>query len=139
MLPLSGRPARVLCECAGIPPQEGSVWSRYTWALYERFECTNLIRRYEESTPWPRVAARDAASRLMGGSDAAVIVCLGRRVGDAFGFHGVEYGDWTTGSRPIVVAPHPSGRSRLLNAAESRQLLGRILRQAMTWAEMRAA
>jgi hypothetical protein len=102
--PLSGRPARVLCELAGIPPQEeGSTYGRWTWALYERFECRNLFERYADATPWSAPRAREAARVALAAAQAGaavtaavdlatvdpaaalattptVIVCLGRRV-----------------------------------------------------------
>jgi len=93
--PLSGRPARVLCELAGIPPQaEGSQYGRWTWALYERFECANLFDRYADATPWSTPAARVRAAALLDELKPAgpgvllpsynvplpVVVCLGRRV-----------------------------------------------------------
>lgn len=111
--PLSGRPARVLCEAAGIPPQpDGSTHGRWTWALYEHFECRNLIERYADATPWRVGPARNRAAYVLGdlkrerkvtvGVDPAaraepvtcelpvVIICLGRRVqaavGDALDF-----------------------------------------------------
>lgn len=99
--PLSGRPARVLCELAGIPPQaEGSTYGRWTWALYDNFECRNLHDRYADATPWRVASARDRAAAILdemraehvaaGGALTStdgsawtpprVIVCLGRRV-----------------------------------------------------------
>jgi len=64
--PLSGRPARVLCELAGIPPQpEGSTHGRWTWALYDRFECHNLFERYADATPWSAPTARERARLLL--------------------------------------------------------------------------
>jgi hypothetical protein len=87
--PLSGRPAKVLCELAGIPPQpEGTRYGRWTWALYEHFDCRNLIERYADATPWPTVAARGLAVELLDDlkaehvtvKPAPVIVCLGRKV-----------------------------------------------------------
>lgn len=104
--PLSGRPARVLCEAAGIPPQpEGSTYGKWTWSLYEHFDCRNLIERYADATPWRVPTARDHARAILaelrdrdpddaptpdalGYTPTAedfpppvpVIVCLGRRV-----------------------------------------------------------
>lgn len=64
--PLSGPPARVLCQLAGIPPQPaGSTYGRWTWALYERFDCRNLIERYADATPWPTATARERARQLL--------------------------------------------------------------------------
>lgn len=105
--PLSGRPARVLCELAGIPPQpDGTRYGRWTWALYERFECRNLFERYADATPWSAPKAREVARAALADAQAAaavtagvdlatvdpaivlatsptIIVCLGRRVQSA--------------------------------------------------------
>lgn len=110
--PLSGRPARVLCEAAGIPPQpEGSTYGRWTWALYEEFDCRNLIDRYAQASPWRVPYARERAAELLADLKAealaqadkiaeevqappVVLVCLGRKVqaaiGDALDFRSVR-------------------------------------------------
>lgn len=122
--PLSGRPARVLCELAGIPPQaEGSTYGRWTWALYDHFECRNLHERYADATPWSAPRARDAArarldkleaaAHVTAGVDVAqpdpavvmttsptVVVCLGRKVQAAV--FGALDGDI---SRPLTTRP----------------------------------
>jgi hypothetical protein len=104
--PLSGRPAKVLCDLAGIPPQpEGTQYGKWTWALYERFDCRNLIARYADATPWRAATARDRATAILADLERCpldsdwcdgaicvdrgvycpkktppVIVCLGRKV-----------------------------------------------------------
>ena len=116
MFPLSGRPARVLCELAGIPPQpDGTTYGRWTWALYDHFDCRNVFERYAAATPWSAPRAREAVrpllAELRGVEDdhvppaadvaPAVIVCLGRRVQAAvFGaleFRIVRTGRWASG------------------------------------------
>jgi hypothetical protein len=73
--PLSGRPARVLCELAGIPPQPGgSTYGRWTWALYERFNCCNIIDRYADAVPWSASRARDRARALLNDLEARQII-----------------------------------------------------------------
>lgn len=117
--PLSGRPARVLCELAGIPPQaEGSTYGRWTWALYEHFECRNVFARYATATPWSAPRARAAALELLAKLEATarvdidepeaaipatVVVCLGRKVQAAvlgalkFRYVTTQPGAWATG------------------------------------------
>lgn len=64
--PLSGPPARVLCQLAGIPPQDGgTTYGRWTWALYDHFRCRNLFDRYADATPWSAPRARDRARALL--------------------------------------------------------------------------
>lgn len=209
--PLSGPPARVLCQLAGIPPQEdGSTYGRWTWALYDHFRCRNLFERYDDATPWSAPAARDRARlllaeleaervttsivppgqghpqeefyRRMSGASAVlrlavnplpVIVCLGRRVqlavfgaldgdvtparsrpgawGTLFGDFGVWAAPWQIhtpvardGEEPerrwaphVVTIPHPSGLNRLLNAEQTRQRCGDVLRLALELAAVR--
>lgn len=112
--PLSGRPARVLCELAGIPPQaEGSTYGRWTWALYDHFECSNVFDRYAQATPWSVPAARERAVELLNelrlrsvdpegeplAVPAPVLVCLGRKVQAAV--FGALDGD----ARPVKARP----------------------------------
>jgi hypothetical protein len=60
MFPLSGAVAQTLCEMAGISPQPGgSRYGRWTWALYDHFECENLIER------WPGRLGQVRRSRWM--------------------------------------------------------------------------
>lgn len=140
MLPLSGRPAEVLCSCAGIPPEPGgSRYGKWTWALYERFECHNLFRRYADATPWRVGAARQRAREIMEEAAPVVAVFLGRKVAEAFGLgQGFLWGEWQEGplvyGLPIahaVMVPHPSGLSRIMNEQSTRDLVGRTLNEAI--------
>lgn len=76
MFPLSGRPAQVLCGLAGIPPQDGGTrYGRWTWALYEHFDCRNLIDRYADAEPWSVPVARDRARALLDELRAEQVEC----------------------------------------------------------------
>jgi hypothetical protein len=139
-LPLSGPPARVLCRLAGIDPQpEGSPWGRWTWALYERFETMNLIKRYKDAEPWSAVRARDRAVRLAPALRGRVVVVLGVRVhgalNQALGSPFIPPGrffEWNElHGAAWVLVPHPSGRNRTLNDAHVRERMGATLREAM--------
>lgn len=104
--PLSGRPAKVLCQLAGIQPQTGGTqYGRWTWALYEHFDCSNVFERYADATPWSAPKARDRAREMLAELEHAhpfdgraglppVIVCLGRKVqravGDALDFRAMR-------------------------------------------------
>lgn len=138
--PLSGPPARVLCTLAGIPHEpEGSTYGKWTWALYDRFECVNLFRRYADATPWSVPSARARAEEMIPDLKGRVVVALGRRVQTAissvlplpetFGFHAVLH-------RPerdvfFVAIPHPSGLNRALNDPAERERCGESLRLAL--------
>lgn len=149
-IPLSGRPAQVLCRLAGIPPQsEGSTWGKWTWALYERFECRNLFERYAHATPWSVPSARRRVEQLDLDWPGSVVVCLGRRVHAAVLYlHGIpaqgfgEFYQWApprAGARSngpwVIGIPHPSGLNRLLNDPAERARCGKILREALAIAE----
>jgi uracil-DNA glycosylase len=153
--PLSGAPARVLCTCAGIPPQtEPGQKTRigdWFWALGEHFDPVNLFPRHQ--TVWPRAGAvQNARGMIESIKDAEqrVVVLLGRRVQEAFAE--VLDGDcpeewawgewrmfaWHLGPRGaaglethIVPLPHPSGLNRLMNQEEIRKLVGERLREAI--------
>lgn len=141
--PLSGRPARVLCELSGIPPEpDGSTYGRWTWALYERFECRNVFERYAAATPWSAPKARDAVAEALPELVGRVVVCLGRRVQAAVAGalqigHAppVPYNAWRMDvpgepSRWVTI-PHPSGLNRMLNDEEERVQAGIVLRAAL--------
>lgn len=151
MFPLSGAVAQRMCEMAGIPPQEdGSRYGVWTWALYDHFECVNLIERH--TTTWPaRAAVVRARELFLESPRSRPIVCLGRRVQQAFysgtsghtvpmatvermPFHAWEQNQnsWSRENTPVVVTiPHPSGLNRLLNTEHERERCGETLREAL--------
>jgi hypothetical protein len=147
--PLSGAVAQTLCQLAGIPPQaEGSRYGRWTWALYERFDCVNALKRYP-SGGWDRDAAAARVGRLIE-PERRVVVLLGRRAQTAYvdslapassGMLAREYFEWvedTTpdGARHAVALPHPSGMNRMLNDSSIRRRMGDVLRDAQAKAQM---
>lgn len=133
--PLSGAVARRLCGLAGIPPLPGeSMYGRWTWALYECFDCYNVFERYAEATPWDRTRALVRASEI--GDEIKVksdaVVLLGRRVQAAFG-HESDFYEWVDhGWFRVASIPHPSGLNRLLNDDHHRRMCGVTLRAAMS-------
>jgi uracil-DNA glycosylase len=137
--PLSGPPVRVLCTLAGIPPQpDGSTYGRWTWALYDHFECRNLFERYRDATPWSAPAARARAVELRSGLTHDAVVLLGRRVTQAMGCT-AEFYEWfdlacpaRTSEARAVSIPHPSGLNRVLNDPAERARCGIALREALT-------
>lgn len=137
--PLSGRPAQVLCQMAGIEPHEdGTHWGRWTWALYDHFECRNLFQTYTLATPWRVGAAREQAVRIRGDLYGRVVVCLGRRVHAAVSqalelWPPADFHDWRSfpNGAGVVAIPHPSGLNRLLNEDAERRRCGETLRLAM--------
>lgn len=140
--PLSGAPAKVLCTCAGFPPEgEASDLGSWTWALYDRFVTANVFKRYADAMPWSAAEARGRALHLaikMYDAEAPAVVLLGKRVAAAFG-HVLPFFEWDEG-RPIrqVVVPHPSGRNLLLNDARTRDAIGATLREAVARRQMTA-
>lgn len=147
--PLSGAVAQTLCQFAGIPPQKGgSRYGRWTWALYDVFDCVNAVERYPVG-PWP---SQEAAEHLREAMQEAsepyeVVVLLGRRaqqayvdmqapaltpVEDAGFYRWVVDGESPTGRRHVIVLPHPSALNRVYNSAAARQKAGRYLREAIT-------
>lgn len=84
--PLQGRPARVLCELAGLDhaPADlvvsGQFADWWTPALYDRFDARNLHPRRVDAEPWSAPLARTAAGALLADDRPVVVVCLGRRV-----------------------------------------------------------
>lgn len=134
--PLSGAVARVLCTLAGIPPIEGGTrYGRWTWALYDRFDCLNLFQRYHEATPWSAPLARERwRVRLDEEGPWPVVVMLGRKVQAAvtpgikgYDFHQFAYAPLSA----YVTIPHPSGLNRLLNDPAERERCGDTLRKAL--------
>lgn len=157
MFPLSGAVAETLCKLAGIPPLAGeSRYGQWTWALYDHFECENLIER------WPGAQGRGAAfpldvarplafAKAEHEMEARVVVLLGARLRDLFEVP-IFY-EWQTyvqvweedrkrGFRSecmVAAIPHPSGLNRMLNGGAEREKAGQVLRDAMTRATMLAA
>jgi len=149
--PLSGPPARVLCQLAGIPPVEGgTTYGRWTWALYDRFECRNLIERYADAAPWSAPRARDRAAEVLVELSGDVLVCLGRRVQAAV-FGALEeqapgFYEWRNvpllgyvDGLEVVAVPHPSGLNRTLNDLAERDRASATLREALERASIRAS
>ena len=146
--PLSGKPAERLCRWAGWPPAEEPLrpgpYDAWTRSLYARFIVTNLFRRAAEADPWNEARATDAAHLLtltivnavaLRGGTGTTAVLMGGRVAAAFGIKPrdgrVPYFEWREYEfGRVVVAPHPSGRNRLLNDPEWRERTGAILRDA---------
>jgi uracil-DNA glycosylase len=155
--PLSGAVAQTLCGLAGIPPQdEGSRYGRWTWALYERFECRNVFARYRSATPWDAARAAETLRQASRELDGRVVVCLGRRpqkaLHDALDVGGSgppDYyvweristrqgpdvtmpGGWRHGVLVATVAiPHPSALNRRLHEVDERERSGSALRAAL--------
>lgn len=136
--PLSGAPARTLCQCAGWPPDgPGTHLRDWTWALYARFTTVNVFPRYADATPWSAPAARERAAaivyRAMQEEDQLTFVLLGRRVAAAFDMGDVEPYEIVERRSLAYVArlvaiPHPSGRNLLLNSSDERERIGATLR-----------
>lgn len=130
--PLSGAPARTLCQAAGFKPDgDGKNIADWTWALYEKYRTANVFERYRDATPWSAPVARAAAERraraIWEGSRVAVL--LGRKVGDAFGAG--EFFEWEERDGIVLcVVPHPSGRNLLMNSRAVRLEVGAVVRQA---------
>lgn len=150
--PLSGAVAQTLCQLAGIPPEaEGSRYGRWTWALYERFDCVNALARYPRGG-WDRSAAAAHVAKTLSraSSPYQVVVLLGRRAQTAYvdslapassGMLGCEYFEWvedTTadGTMHVVALPHPSAMNRMLNDSSICARMGDVLRDAQRKAKM---
>lgn len=149
--PLSGAVAQTLCQFAGIPPQsEGSRYGKWTWALYEHFDCVNVVERYPGGG-WTSDVARRAAVHLREVMQEAsepyeVVVLLGRHAQQAYvdmqtpaltPVEDVDFYRWVignespTGRRHVIVLPHPSALNRTYNDGSARQKAGRYLREAI--------
>lgn len=156
MFPLSGRVAESLCGMAGIPPMAGeSRYGRWTWALYDHFECMNLIERYPgaqgSGASFPMSIARAALVERLPEIEGRVVVLLGARLArllmptdtsETFYQWEVSYpqsvgpdGELVYQARPttMVAIPHPSGLNRMYNATQERERAGEVLRQAMDY------
>lgn len=149
MVPLSGAVAETLCKLAGIPPQaEGTRYGQWTWALYEHFECHNLIKRYPgplgRGAALPLYTARPLAVTFAEKNEGRVIVVLGARlkslftiVLDNYIWHDAmvtigTHGEVHKTPCQIVAIPHPSGLNRMMNDQGHRDRSGQVLREAMT-------
>lgn len=129
---LTGNPARTLLNC--VEAAGGAVPAAKTpdeW-LTERFRTANVIKR---KTAWSPYEARKSASVLRVREidpRGDLVVLLGRRVSAAFGFPGREWFDsWTDGRVRYWLAPHPSGKNRLLNDPATRTRVGEVLIEAL--------
>lgn len=147
MFPLSGAVAQTLCTLAGIPPQEeGSRYGRWTWALYEHFDCGNLIERWPgaqgSGSAFPLDVARPLAIKTLEQFQQRVVVVLGSRLAGLFSVNFYEWSDHAVVTRPhpggllrcecqIIAIPHPSGLNRTLNDPSQRQRAGDALKEAM--------
>lgn len=145
MFPLSGAVAQTLCQLAGIPPQpDGSRYGRWTWALYEHFECRNVFDRYRDATPWQPSEAMIRVTEMVDDLAGRTLVCLGRRpqqaVCDWLGMASIP--DWhvwcsAAGVQPIefkfrwITIPHPSALNRQLQAADEQARCQRTLQGAL--------
>lgn len=161
MFPCSGRVAEALCGMADLPPMAGeSRYGRWTWALYERFECLNLVERYPgpqgRGAALPMAAAREALVERLPEIEGRVVVLLGARlakllmpVGASETFYQWKVttpqavapdGELVYQARPTMMAviPHPSGLNRMYNAPLERERAGMILRQAAEYALVEA-
>jgi uracil-DNA glycosylase len=135
-VPLSGAVAQTLCTMAGIPPQEeGTRYGRWTWALYERFECVNAIYRHQ---PWDSAVAAERLREEIE-PEHEVVVLLGRRPQSAYvrmtepaesPVSRLDFFVWVTdpnspsARREVCVIPHPSSLNRTYNAAFMRWRAG---------------
>lgn len=152
MFPISGAVAETLCKLAGIPPQPGgSRYGQWTWALYDYFECENLIERYPgvqgRGASFPTGIARANAIAKREEWARRVVVLLGRRLADVLvderdgsvlpffewreRMHVVREHDGCIISCQVVAIPHPSGLNRMLNDETTRDRTGAVLREAM--------
>lgn len=123
-VPLSGRPARVLCRCMGLIPSAPEVHADEL--LLMRFETVNLL---PDPGPWDRAAARARAAEL---TPPAVTVLLGRRVSDALGLGRLSWFRWAElGEGRVILLPHPSGLNRLYNDEAIRSRVGQSLWEAL--------
>jgi uracil-DNA glycosylase len=148
--PLSGAVAQTLCQMAGIPPQaEGTRYGKWTWALYDAFDCVNAIERH---LPWDSDAAaehlRETFARAS--SEYEVVVLLGRRAQSGYvrmtfpaesAVSKLGYFEWAvdlnspTARRQVVVIPHPSSLNRAYNSQHARWRAGIELQAAITMAK----
>lgn len=143
MFPLSGAVAQAMCQMAGIPPQEeGTRYGRWTWALYDNFDCVNSIERHGK---WDSTVAGERLRGLIE-PEREVVVLLGRRAQTAYVrmcepapslISRLPYWHWRldmasdTGRRQVAVVPHPSSRNLIYNHSDPRVKTGEVLRAAI--------
>lgn len=157
--PLSGGPARVVSQLAGLV-HPGGAWY---WTLIGAFDTVNVLYRHQPR--WSHPKARYAAEQLLAERQPKVVVCLGRRpmaaVCEALDFNAGKlrarkpdstlFGDFYVWAAPwmikvpvagrqreyapwLVHIPHPSGLNRVLNDPEQRERAGKTLREAISLA-----
>lgn len=154
--PCSGAVAELLCKMAGIAPLVGeSRYGQWTWALYDHFECENLIERWPgpqgRGSAFPDDVARPLAKAFAKNNSNRVVVLLGARLRDLmideqFGKPGFYSwcprmvvrgaGEIVLSPAMVVAIPHPSGLNRTLNDPAERERCGEVLREAMARARM---
>jgi uracil-DNA glycosylase len=151
--PCSGAVAESLCKMAGIAPLAGeSRYGQWTWALYDHFECENLIERWPgpqgRGSAFPLDVARPLAVEILPRLEGRVVVLLGSRLKSLFTIVTENYvwheravvydghGVVRQASCMVVAIPHPSGLNRALNDPAERERSGEVLREAMARARM---
>lgn len=148
MFPLSGGPAEYICDLMGWKGPDAAYWR-----LTEHFDTLNAIERNADAYPWRADVAKQARARwtkfvldwqrenvILPGEAARpylVVVCLGRRASDAVGLSiNRGYGEWLeVGRLKAVSLPHTSGRNRILNNAGAREIMSRVLLEAIERAD----
>lgn len=132
--PLSGAIGKRLCQWAEIQPKkDGTKYGQWYWALLDHFDCVNTIERYDDSVPWKPEIARARVWHYLDENPTDTVVALGIRAFDALApnLRGQAWGEWArSAGRSVVVIPHPSGRCRLYNDPEMRDLASRVLKEA---------
>lgn len=131
--PLSGAPATRICQLMGWDTGGEAPY----WTLREHFDTLNAVERFADAYPWRVETARSRwrAYRAENPGDL-IVVALGRRAADAIGIgDGFLFGEWQGGPDghgyvEKVAAPHTSGRSRIMNEQNTRDLLVEILTRA---------
>jgi hypothetical protein len=140
--PLSGAYAKTLCRAMDIP--ESDSYARWTWALYDRFECINAFPHH---SAWDHEsAARSLAHKITARHE--VVVLFGRKVQKAYAdmnspatseIENADFYEWNidilsyTGRRQVLVLP----AIRVIKGLDSehRRLTGRLLNEAIEKAE----
>ena len=115
--PLTGSPGRKLADLASMTPME----------FYLSTVRTNVLPRYVGAggggDAFPMTDARSRAVEMAAELDGRVVVFVGRRVAEVFGYKRLWF-DWEEGNFSVghllvwcrrAVMPHPSGRNRFWN------------------------